>query len=124
MSSQIKKVVPAPHRRSPQNLLPPLHLPVLPPQVFDRSLPAVSSPLPLAIQPPSRRSPFPIRDKAFGRPFRPSQVASRHSFPAYVDFSFYPHRSPLHLPIQHVHLRVADRPPDGNCAVRCGQFIG
>src|SRR6185369_8307371 len=55
-----------------------------------------------------------MRHKSLRRQLRSSQVAARQSFPADVQFAGNSRGHWFHSPVQHVQLRVRDRPPDGD----------
>src|SRR5256885_3182147 len=61
-----------------------------------------------------------VRHKALACQPRPIEIASGHTPSADVEFTRDTHRHGLHLLIQHIHLHVSDRLPDGR---RCSSRI-
>ena len=55
-----------------------------------------------------------IVHEPLGRQLRTIQVSQRHTVAPDVDLPRHPHRSRLAASIEHVHLRVADRPAQRN----------
>src|SRR6185295_5358942 len=88
-----------------------LHLMIHPPQKLQRPIslppPHISSP----VQPPSFAPAPPIRYESLPRQLRSPPVPTPYSCSSDIQLSSHPYRRRLSAFIQHVHLRVRQRPP-------------
>src|SRR6476660_2321781 len=92
---------------------PQLHLIVLPPH--ELQVPILSPPRTVSrpVQPlSSSRCTVRVRHKALRCHLRPVQIPTRQSRSSDVQLPHHSHRHRLHPPVQHIHLRVPDRPSD------------
>src|SRR5205823_10778943 len=53
-----------------------------------------------------------IRHKSLRCHFRSIHIATRQPCSSYVNLPSHSHRDHLHLSVQYVHVRIADRPPN------------
>ena len=93
-----------------------LHLEVIASQKLNRPIGPPPPQVPRPVHPCSADVPIlyiRIRHEPLRRQLRPVQVPARHSRSANIQLTHHAHRHWLLMPVQNVHPRVRNRPPDG-----------
>src|SRR5579864_3627139 len=91
-----------------------LYLVIHPSQKFQLSCPVPSRTISRAIQPLSPNPAEPMRHKLLRRQLRTPQIPTPQSRSSQVQLSRYSHRHRILFLVQHVHLRIRNRPPNRN----------
>src|SRR5882672_8134720 len=91
------------------------HLHLVIPPAHKLQLPLLVPPhqIPRLVQPLSRPPAQKVRHKLLRRQLCPPPIPSCHTRPSYINLTHDPPRRRIHPLIQHVHLPVSYRSPDG-----------